>query len=173
MEQFDNGIIVDRPNLLSATRRVSEAGIMIGGWMLWIFLLRPLVLTVVWAFSVQLVYVQMIQLEGIKNLQLFAIHGSVILGIFLVFFAWNRYNFLRFSGKERRKYSSSAKAEELAAFFQMRSEEVTYISDCKTIQVSFLGNHSVRLVGEACQPILASYNPQEIDRQQTRKYFSK
>src|SRR6056297_2551621 len=122
--EFDQSIIIDRPDLKTRTRLYMEWGATVVGWILWFFLVRPFILLLAWVVGYKLFYIHMFKYKGIENLDLFLKYGCAILVIYFVMQAWNLYNARRFRGKDRRTSPRFASDSEMAEFFEMSVEEV-------------------------------------------------
>jgi poly-beta-1,6-N-acetyl-D-glucosamine biosynthesis protein PgaD len=146
------GIIIDRPDLMTTTRRYGESTTAAIAWVLWVFLTRPLLFIALWAFGARVFYVEMVKSVGWRNWEAFGKYLSVgwrnweafgkyflaIIGICLLLLFWNRYNVMRFRGKERRRASKEVADVEMASFYRMSEQDVRHIKNWKTVNVQFL-----------------------------------
>ena len=96
-------LIIDRPHLVSDSRRLLYGTMTFMFWYLWLYLWLPAVTFVAWAFGGFLGYRQVIELKDymgiIETLLIYALIVAVLGGTLLL---WATYNFMRFRGKERR-----------------------------------------------------------------------
>ena len=168
---FDKTIIIDRPKLVTKTRQFTEMSIAIACWILWFFLLRPLIILLVWFLGYMFAYRHMIELGGIENVRFFAYQVVVLLGIFSAIYTWNRYNVLRFRGRERRKFTGDATDKGMGDFFCVSKEEVEQLKNCRNVAISFYENRKVELESSGIDKITAKYDPQSVANPLTRKYI--
>ena len=132
------GIIIDRPDLMTRTRRYGESTTAAIAWALWVFLTRPLLFIALWAFGARVFYVEMVKSVGWRNWEAFGKYFLTIIGICLLLLFWNRYNVMRFRGKERRRASKEVADVEMASFYRMLEQDVRHIKNWKTVNVQFL-----------------------------------
>jgi len=162
---FGEGIIVDRPTLMSKTRRLTELTINTLSWVLWFFTLRPLVLLSLWLLGLGAFYVHMFGKGGIRNPEYFAIGAVLIAAILLVVVAWNRYDRLRYGGKYKGRSKGIAENRYMGAFFLLSVENVSRIKEGRRIDVHFADDSSVEFViGRDRDRIPGFYDPQHLDR---------
>jgi poly-beta-1,6-N-acetyl-D-glucosamine biosynthesis protein PgaD len=96
-------IIINKTFDLGFYRCNSELGVAATGWLIWFFMIRPLLLLTAWSFGFHIFYAQFVKLGEYKNLRIFGYYFLVMAAIYTVLQLWNRYNVYRFRGKERRK----------------------------------------------------------------------
>ena len=132
------GIIIDRPDLMTKTRRYGESTTAAIAWVLWVFLTRPLLFIALWAFGARVFYVEMVKSVGWRNWEAFGKYFLGIIGICLLLLFWNRYNVMRFRGKERRRASLKVTDVEMASFYRMSEQDVRHIKNWKVVNVQFL-----------------------------------
>ncbi len=145
MEDKNKKIIIERPEALSELRKKTEWSITAFGWMLWIFLCRPLMILCLWYMGVRFFFRQMVELGGWEALVDFM--GGYLFVILLIAFAlmgWNIYNVLRFRKKERRLSAPPTSGEEIGRFFGISAEEVKALREGKETSIDFLPKHQLR-----------------------------
>jgi poly-beta-1,6-N-acetyl-D-glucosamine biosynthesis protein PgaD len=109
-------LIIERPDLQTLTERYGYASITLVCWLLWLYLVVPLLALIAWAFGATLVYQTLIQgLEPQALLQLLVTYGSGVTGLLAVYLAWAISSYLRFRGVERRRTAALTSPAELAA----------------------------------------------------------
>ncbi len=145
LEDFQRGMIIDRRDIVSKTRGWTEWTLNAAGWVLWIFLVRPLVLLAIWYVAYRFFKYHMFTLEGIENPEFFGIGAGTVMLIFLSMLVWSRYNAWRFGGLDRRKSRGEANAEELARYYKMSPEDAGRIRQSRLIEAHFDKGESVRL----------------------------
>jgi len=155
------GLIIDKPGLITKLRRVSEWTYNLLAWAFWLFLLRPLVILALWYLGVRLAYHQMVFLEGFDNPQFFAFGSLSIIFIFTIAFAWNRYNLIRFKGLDRRKPPGNCTEEDLAKHYKISPKDVESFQAAPYVEIAFFGDESIELNAGA-QKTKALYAPQDL-----------
>ncbi len=166
-KDFDKGIIIDRPTLKSKTRNFSEWTLNILGWILWIFLMRPLFLLFMWFVGYKIFYLHMIKLEGYTNLDKFIAYTIVIFSIFLILMIWHKYNVFMFRNKERRVGRKNVSNKEMTDFFKFEDpEKIEDIKKARNIDIYFNDNDIIKFkTGENNPTVKISFNPQDKERQ--------
>ena len=157
-------IIIEKSPKIGKYRRVSEGGVAAFGWLVWFAMIRPLLLLTIWCFGIRVFYEEMIELGGFNNLRVFGVYFLVILGIYTILQLWNRYNVLRFRGKDRRQGGLPASNYKMGAFFQMPEEKVETLKKENAIDVHFLPDQSIvfELTGAYhASGVSAVYDPQK------------
>jgi poly-beta-1,6-N-acetyl-D-glucosamine biosynthesis protein PgaD len=156
------GLIIDRPGLVSKLKRYSEWTYNLLAWAFWLFLLRPLLILLLWYLGVRIAYHQMVFLEGFDNPAFFGFVAASIAVILAVAFAWNRYNYFRFRGVDRRKPSGPCGPEELAKYYKMSVQAVESLQMAPYVEVSFGGDETISLSAEGGRSVNALYAPQSL-----------
>jgi len=157
------GLIIERPALLSKLRRCSEWTCNLLAWASWLMLLRPVLILLLWYLGMRVAYHQMVFLEGFDNPEFFAYGALSVVTILAVAFAWNRYNYLRFRGVDRRKPSGTCGAQELAKYYKMPVASVESLQTAPYVEVSFGRDESVELSGNG-RKAKALYAPQSLGK---------
>lgn len=166
--QFDEGIIVDRPNLVTKTRRFTELTISVASWILWFLAMRPVMLLLMWLAGWRFFYVHMLGKGGIRNPVYFGVGLMCIFGILALIIIWNRYDKFRYGGKYKGRSKGLAEDAYMAAFYRMRPEDVRRIKRAQRLDVYFTDNHQIELdvdrKGEdAHDRITGFYDPQNVE----------
>jgi poly-beta-1,6-N-acetyl-D-glucosamine biosynthesis protein PgaD len=126
--------IVDRPKLKSFLRNTTEWSITILVWGFWLYLLLPILNSVLWVLGIRYFYVEMLEKAGYRQLlELFGKMGWTILIVFLVLRLWGYYNYVKFGKKDRRKSAPSTTAEQLSEFFHVPPEQIPELQSRKEI----------------------------------------
>ncbi|MGD8845398.1 MAG: poly-beta-1,6-N-acetyl-D-glucosamine biosynthesis protein PgaD [Desulfobacteraceae bacterium] len=157
-------IIIDKPFHLGFFRRNSERGIAVSGWLVWFFMIRPLLLLAAWSFGLHIFYAQFVKLGGYKNLRIFGYYLLVMAAIYIVLQLWNRYNIYRFRGKERRREEAPVSDKQMAAFYRISGRAVSSLKKEAAINVHFLSDQRIdfQLTADSAQsPIAAVYDPRK------------
>ena len=163
------GLIIDRPGLVSRLMRCSEWSYNLLAWAFWLFLLRPLIILVLWYLGVRVAYHQMVFLEGFNNPAFFGYGAGSVFLILLVAFAWNRYNFMRFRGIDRRKSQGDCSVEDMAKYFKISPEDVNSFQMAPSVEVAFAADESIE-VDTGVKKTKALYAPQNLARHRADEY---
>lgn len=131
-------LIINAPSRQSLRQRYYYATLTFIFWMIWIFLWTPAITLLGWIFGMDLVYIQMVQLEGYKSvISDFGLFLICVLGIGSILGAWATYNFLRFKGVERRASLVTIDNQQLSSFFRIDLKNLDEQQHAKVITVSF------------------------------------
>ena len=115
--------IIQRADLIPATKRGILALIAAAGWALWFYLLLPLGALLAWWFGYQRLDLFVLADPG-KTLQNLQIYALIILAGGLLFILWAVYNWMRFRGMDRRGAPRSVGTEEIGQAFHIPRESV-------------------------------------------------
>lgn len=160
------GLIIERETLLSKVHHAGNISWSICSWIVWMLLVRPLLLGVLWYLGYRTAAFQMYYLEGIKNVDFFTQYSAVILVIFFIIFGWNRYNGYRFRGKERRKPRGECGSEELAKYYKIKTDDADVLKN-SNVDIYFEKDDTIVLKTDSGKEIKALYAPQNL-----KKHFS-
>ncbi|MCK9607286.1 MAG: poly-beta-1,6-N-acetyl-D-glucosamine biosynthesis protein PgaD [Methylomonas sp.] len=149
-------LVIDSPSLQSLRQRYLSATFTFVFWVIWILLWTPLITLIGWLFGLDLVYIEMIKLEGYKGViadfGLFLICITVIGSILGI---WAAYNFYRFKDLERRAAIEPVNNRQLAAFFKIELQTLTKQQKAQCLSVSFDNQGHIivsRQIDPAIQP---------------------
>ena len=132
--------IRQRPELKSILRNITEMTITTGIWVIWSYLLLPIINLVLWLFGVGVVYVEFERASYNGLILLLERLGWVVLVVFAILQLWGYYNYHRFGKKNRRKERPFDATAELARFFEMTPEQVVAIQSRKESVIGLLKN---------------------------------
>jgi len=139
-------IIIDRPDLLGSSRRWTEWGITTIGWVMWVFICRPILIALLWALGLRVFYHQMVKLGGLGGIvELFWIYFWVVVAIWIIIRSWNLYNYLKFRNKNARKHSRPVGAREIEKFFKLPSECLGGVHSSSVVEVDFIERNDIRV----------------------------
>jgi len=131
-------LIISRPDLQTFRQRWYSSVITLLFWLIWIYLLSPLISLIAWVFGIKIFYDTMISLGGYKTF--FRVFGVYLLAVFiiaLIYFGWAIYNRERFKNRERRHKFLSISCVELSSFFKISEEQVQNCKKSKRIEFDF------------------------------------
>lgn len=131
-------LIIKNPALQSTGQKVLYGTITIAFWALWFYLWLPLIMLAGWGFGLHQFFDIMVVQRGLDSLRevlVFYLITIAVMGGALIL--WATYNWLRFSGKERR----NAKQDEhssphVAKALGTRESVVLIWQNQKTLRVS-------------------------------------
>jgi biofilm PGA synthesis protein PgaD len=152
-------LIIERGSLLPRVRRAGQYGWGAASWILFVDLLRPLLAAFLWFAGADWTRRTVLSREGLRNPDFFIRYSIVILGIFLAFLGWNRYNFLRFRGADRRQPRGECESYELARYYGISMEEVEALS-ASDVEISFGPDESIVIETDSRRKVTAMYSPQ-------------
>lgn len=103
LPQTDSDLIIERPELQTAVQRVGGIGLTLICWVLWVYLVVPLLSLVAWVVGAHTVYIVMLQNLGVDDLiQRASYYGAGILTLVTVYMTWAVVSFLRYRNMSRR-----------------------------------------------------------------------
>ncbi len=139
-------LIINRPEALDPARRAIEWGVTSMGWVIWIFLVRPLLLVFLWVLGIRIFTHQMITLHGFTGiLEKWQLYLGIILAIYIIIRGWNIYNYVRFSKINRRRTVRDVTVEELAEFFEMPIHRIKDINQWEDISIEFSPGQGLKI----------------------------
>ena len=147
-------LIINSPSLQSLQQRYVSALFTFIFWMIWIFLWTPLITLVGWISGLDLIYIQMIELEGFSDItEDFAgfVICVAIIGCVLGF--WALYNFLRFKDIERRAAITPVNNQQLAAFFGVAVNTLDKQQQTQCLSISFDDQGNISQIATMPKPI--------------------
>ena len=162
---FQHGIIIERPRLLTRRRRLTEWTVGAIGVYLWVVVMRPLFLLILWILGARIFQTHMIELGGLFNPRYFGFICMGILGIFVIMIGWNKYDRIRYGGTYKGRSRGIAENGYMGAFYNIPSEEVDRIKQSQRLSVYFPKNHTIEMVvnNDNDSPINGFYNPQDME----------
>lgn len=129
-------VIIDRSDLESPRKRNIGRLISMLAWMVWLYLLTPLVALLGWAMGVQL-FERYILEDPLGTLRTVQIYSGVIAFAGVLFIGWAGYNWFRFHNLERRRAPPPVDAYQLARHFGVSPEEAESIEHDRIVTVYF------------------------------------
>jgi len=119
-------IIIETPTLQTLQQRFGSTLATLIFWIVWLYLLLPLLSLAAWYFGFQIFYHHMIVLEGLEGfLQLLKWYTLIFGGLCLSLLIWARINFIRFRNKEKRTRVNAAATEEVAQYYNQSPDQLT------------------------------------------------
>ncbi len=127
-----SSIIIESPNLQTRQQRLGSTLFTLIFWLLWLYLLLPLLSLALWLLGFNIVYHQMIILEGYKGLLgLLKWYTLFFGGLCTSLLIWGRINFIRFRNKEKRTKVNSLSTAEVASYFNQNADSLAAWQKCK------------------------------------------
>lgn len=139
-------VIIEQPGSLSTKRRYGERTINLVSWGFWVLLFRPLIVLILWVLGIRLAFMEIYKAESAPIWQTYLTYLFGVSMIYALLQAWNRYNVMRFRGKERRRRVKDATEEEMSSYFQISKEDLQNLKKWRKANITFLHDH--RLVFE-------------------------
>lgn len=144
-KHFDS-LIINRPEAMKDLRRRTEFSITTIGWIVWLFLCRPLFILLLWLIGFKFFYQHMVDLGGLVGLnELKYVYITCIVLILLLVRGWNVYNKIRYGKKTRRKFDGGVTHKSLEEYFELPDDAAIEIHKMSEIDVDFLDNHQINL----------------------------
>ncbi len=135
--------IINRPESMNRMRRYGENTFTVIFWWLWVFWFRPVLLLLLWVFGIRLFFTEIAYEKIGMDTAVFLNYMMVVIIIYSILLLWNRYNYMHFHGKDRRKMSADVTDEEMADFYGVRGDEIRRIKNWKKMKVNYLADNSV------------------------------
>jgi biofilm PGA synthesis protein PgaD len=152
------GLIIERESLLSPLRRAGQYGWGAASWLVLVNLLRPVLAGLLWIAGEEWARRTVFSREGLRKPDFFIKYSLVILAIFLVFLGWNRYNYLRFRGTDRRQPRGECESYELARYYDIGMEDMEALARAD-VEISFNPDESIVIETDSRRKITAMYAP--------------
>jgi poly-beta-1,6-N-acetyl-D-glucosamine biosynthesis protein PgaD len=159
-------IIIEKPQGIRKFRFFSEMSLAVIGWTVWLFIIRPIFQVLLWFMGFKIFYEEIIKNESLKNVKQLWAYLLVIILLYTILQLWNRYNVIRFRGKERRRSSAPASDKEMGDFYGMTEEDVRNLKKWKMVIVHFCPDHQIVLenaVDSNPTHICGCYDPEKIN----------
>ena len=126
--------VEDNPELRSVFRKTFEWSFSAFMWVLWVYLLLPVITLILWAAGLHLIFsklfgeAEMVQLMNImKNL------GLAVLIIFVTMRIWGYYNFYFFGSQDRRKNNHTVSPGAIGRQFGLSAAQVQKLQASKVV----------------------------------------
>ncbi len=130
--------IIDKPDLKSKGRKLSEMSITTFIWLLWLWLFLPVVNTLLWMVGAQTFYHTLIVDTGyIDFFTLARRMGLTVIMVFIIMRAWGYYNYWRFGRRNKRKNLPDATPAKISEIFRLSPDEVVTLQASKEVTFSF------------------------------------
>ncbi|PPD33024.1 MAG: poly-beta-1,6-N-acetyl-D-glucosamine biosynthesis protein PgaD [Methylomonas sp.] len=156
-------LIINTPSLQSLQQRYVSAFLTFIFWVIWFFLWTPLITLFGWLSGLDLIYIQMIELEGFSDIAEdfsgFLISVAIFGGL-LGF--WALYNFLRFKDIERRAAITPVNNQQLAAFFGVGVNLLGKQQQAQCLSISFDDQGNISQIGTITKPIAIAEKTDDI-----------
>lgn len=113
---------IDRPDLQQNAQRGVLGVINLLGWLIWLYLLLPLVSVLAWVFGYYRFDQYILndpQPDLIKQLWFLAI---LVVVMNLVLLLWASYNWWRFRSNDRRQHVKNVNKEQIAHFYELNEK---------------------------------------------------
>ena len=160
VDRLGRPLIYDMTQKVPPMRKFSDFTIGSVAFILWVYLMHPLVLTLLWASGIYEGYRHFFTLHGIDNPVFFEYAACAVAGIFIAMLAWSRYNFLRFHGAERRKSRGEADVASMAEYYRICPADIERARSAGNIEVSFPGKGMIDIRAGQDPAFSAEYDPQ-------------
>lgn len=140
--------IIYRPDLQSVRRRHVYAGVSVVAWLVWLYLFVPLLTLIVWAFGVHRFDSYLLESPA-NSAHVFLVYGAIIVAAGMAFLLWATYNLVRFRQGDRRAAPEAVTANETAAYFGLREDQLGAL---RTLQVVWVHHDESGAISRVNQP---------------------
>jgi len=145
--------IINKPDLKSRGRKISEMSITTIIWLLWLWLFMPVINVFFWVVGVQTFYHTLIIDTGyIDFFELVRGVGLTVAIVFIIMRTWGYYNYWRFGKRNKRKSLPEVTPARLSSIFGMTPEEVVILKASREVTFTF----------EDGRPIISKCSPRNI-----------
>jgi len=133
-----NDLIINRPEAMSSLRQKTEISITTIGWIVWIFICRPLIIFLLWFIGLRIFFVQMVDLGGFVGLkQMWVGYAIIIIVVYIMTRGWILYNKLHYGKKNKRQKMQPTSGEELEECFSLPEKSISQFHTFHTLTVDF------------------------------------
>ncbi|MFQ5328642.1 MAG: poly-beta-1,6-N-acetyl-D-glucosamine biosynthesis protein PgaD [Thermodesulfobacteriota bacterium] len=132
--------IVDKPELKSKGRKLSEMSVTTFIWVLWLWLLLPIINIILWTVGIQTFYRTLIVETGYLDFfSLIRRMGLTVVLVFVIMRAWGYYNYWRFGkrNKNKRRNLPPATPGMISEIFRLSPGDIVKIQESKEVTFSF------------------------------------
>ncbi|WP_445115371.1 poly-beta-1,6-N-acetyl-D-glucosamine biosynthesis protein PgaD [Acinetobacter sp. WZC-1] len=126
---------IDQPDYIR--KKGTGYGLIAIGWLAWMWLFLPLLTAVFWWFQGKTIYQQMVIQAG-PNSPLSLVNMAVMIAVFIsLLLLWASYNWIRFSGNERRKAPQDLSKQQLAESFKVGIQDIQIMHTAKRVTLYY------------------------------------
>jgi biofilm PGA synthesis protein PgaD len=137
MDFKPESLIIERPDLVTPSHKMTALGITLFFWGVLLYLWQPLLSLVAWGLNLNLFYNHMILLGGYRTfLALLLFYATVVALLGGGLILWARINQWRFRGRERRRDIGTTDHVRLAASFGLAVDTVAAAMQSRIVTVS-------------------------------------
>ncbi len=129
-------LTIYHPELVPVTKRGVLLFIFSIGWLLWFYIMLPVIAALGWLFGYHRLDVFVLS-DPAQTFQTLRIYGLIITAGGMLFIFWAVYNWLRFRNYDRRGTPIPASAQDIAQIFKLEEEAVLWARQQKIIDFSF------------------------------------
>lgn len=132
-----NITIIDRPELKSPLRNITEGSITLVLWGVWLYFLLPFLTFLLWILGFRIFFLSLfVELNFIEFMKIFTNGFLIVYTIFIIQVVWVYYNLFKFKKRgERRKKIFTCSDFEIANFFKLNTEIIKKIKESNCIEV--------------------------------------
>lgn len=135
VKKLDIPQYIDRPEYVS--NKMAGYSLQALGWMLWLWLLLPLITVSLWLYQGRLIESHLLSSEAENQLHHFKAVAIVILLMMLGLILWASYNWFRFYNVENREITSPIETQDLANFFAVNQTDLEEMIQAKIITIHY------------------------------------
>ncbi|MDX8411107.1 MAG: poly-beta-1,6-N-acetyl-D-glucosamine biosynthesis protein PgaD [Mariprofundaceae bacterium] len=131
----DSGIgIIDVPEAKTLSRKIMDYSFTAIMWVIWLYLLLPLISLVLWALGIHYFYNQIIATTNAPDVMaMMSMAGWSVLCVFVVLRLWGLYNYWAFGKHNRRKTKEMSSIYGLARFHNIPPSRILAMQERKEL----------------------------------------
>ncbi len=127
---------VYHPELVTKTKKSVLFLIATAGWIIWLYIMLPLIAVLAWAFGYQRLEIFVLS-DSVRTFQTLKIYASAIAVGGALFILWAMYNWLRFHARDRRGSLKQVSAQDIGHTFGLEEIAVLRARQEKNADFSF------------------------------------
>ncbi|WP_158590678.1 poly-beta-1,6-N-acetyl-D-glucosamine biosynthesis protein PgaD [Salinisphaera sp. LB1] len=148
-DQLELPIIINKPQLQPRWQRGLLAVAATFAWLLWFYLLMPVLTMVGWFFNLNL-FGQTMAGELVKRSTTLFDYSLIIGALGSILIIWAFYNYFRFKGRDQRSSPPPLRVENLSRSFHLLPEQVRLIQKAQVVRVWHDENGDIAHVERLC-----------------------
>ena len=153
-------LIINRPEAMTNLRQKTEISITTIGWIIWIFVCRPIFIVLLWAIGFRFFFEHMIDLGGLAGLkQMWVLYATIIFTVYIIVRGWNVYNKLVYGKKNRRRKMPPTTDMNLEDFFKLPASSVSQIRKMNEVIIDFEEDHKIRIANDPKGSLEGRFRP--------------
>ena len=126
--------IIDAPEVKSLSRKIADYSVTAIMWVLWLYLLVPLINLILWGLGIHYFYNTVFATTTASDIMaMMSTAGWTILGVFVVLRIWGLYNYWAFGKHDRRKAKDMSTIYGLARFHRIPPSRILSMQERREV----------------------------------------